>query len=1006
MKHFPRMTRHAKLRHAELRCRLAFTSHRISLPIIAILVASLIASSTNSPALAQEEPADDQVLKEEAYLQPPQPILDQVTAPWHENISLSNVSPNGVIALEAIDDGMVSLERMSAPYVILGEQAIDHVALRSRSLSTRSDVGYRIHSLVDDKVIDVQVPEGARVSGAKWSPDGNAFAFLAHFAEGTYLYLADCETGETKRVSETQLLATFVTSFDWSLDGKSIAAVFLPEGVEAPQPSSTATEPKVRVARQGLNASRTYRFLLDTPADKALLEYLATGQLASVSVENGEATNVGEPQMYTSIDMSPVGDAFRVTMMLKPFSYFEPQRSFGTREDLISPAGELLYNFSERKLGESRRPNSDDQDDEDGEEEKRSITWRPDGKGLSFLQKEPKPKPAADEKGDASDQDAPANDDDQGAAADDAKDDDAPQDDESSAKEKKEVKQKDRVMRWFAPYGKDDVEVVYESEHDIQQVQYSQDGSFIFLTQTIERRRTITAVRLDQPEETLVIFQAEPARENGNAQRGRRGGGPAPTTGPAPNRRGGRRNPNANAPNDSQDDTKAADDGKDDDGKDDKDAAKKERGVKRGSLMTDSTAAGDRYVRVSKTEHVYFTGSNLDRDEEATDADAGDDDEDANDAELPKPYIVAVDIKSGEVDRVYVSEGEMLESIASFVMPTDESPGFVLVIRQMHDIVPNTFRIQLGGDDKSGTAEQLTHNQDYAPWMHKLEKVHFQVERVDGFKFWVTAYRNPDFGMKLPAMFWFYPREYDDQEAYDRSASRSNSPAFQERFQRPSTRSMVHLTQIGYVVVEPDCPIVGPSGEWNDNYVPDLRNNLWAVVDAMDKKEWIDRDRLAIGGHSYGAFGTANALAHTPFFKAGIAGDGNYNRTLTPMSFQREPRHLWNAREVYTQMSPLFWVDQIHGALLMYHGSDDANVGTWPINSERMFQALDGVGKPAALYMYPYEAHGPIGKETQLDMWSRWIEWLDIYVKHPERGRALGEKKEETEDGDDGERKR
>src|SRR5580704_2418861 len=116
---------------------------------------------------------------------------------------------------------------------------------------------------------------------------------------------------------------------------------------------------------------------------------------------------------------------------------------------------------------------------------------------------------------------------------------------------------------------------------------------------------------------------------------------------------------------------------------------------------------------------------------------------------------------------------------------------------------------------------------------------------------------------------------------------------------------MTLLTLLGYAVVEPDVPIIGPAGRMNDNYVPDLRNSLWAVIDELDKRGIIDRDRLACGGHSYGAFSTANAMAHTPFFKAGIAGDGNYNRTLTPMSFQTEKRQLWDARETYLEMSPM-----------------------------------------------------------------------------------------------------
>jgi dipeptidyl aminopeptidase/acylaminoacyl peptidase len=205
------------------------------------------------------------------------------------------------------------------------------------------------------------------------------------------------------------------------------------------------------------------------------------------------------------------------------------------------------------------------------------------------------------------------------------------------------------------------------------------------------------------------------------------------------------------------------------------------------------------------------------------------------------------------------------------------------------------------------------------------------------------------------------------------------------RFAAPAPRSMTLLTLLGYAVVEPNVPIVGPAGRMNDNYVPDLRNSLWAVIDDLDKKGIIDRDRLAIGGHSYGAFSTANALAHTPFFKAGIAGDGNYNRTLTSMTFQTERRQLWEARETYLEMSPLLWANRVNGALLMYHGMEDANVGTNPVNAEHLFMALDGLGKPAALYMYPYEGHGPLAKETTLDLWARWTAWLDTYVKNPKK---------------------
>ena len=192
---------------------------------------------------------------------------------------------------------------------------------------------------------------------------------------------------------------------------------------------------------------------------------------------------------------------------------------------------------------------------------------------------------------------------------------------------------------------------------------------------------------------------------------------------------------------------------------------------------------------------------------------------------------------------------------------------------------------------------------------------------------------------------------------------------------------MEFFTRLGYTVVEPDSPIVGAQGAMNDNYVHDLRTNLAVVIDELDKRGFADRHRLAIGGHSYGAFSTVNAMVHTPFFKAGIAGDGMSNRSLTPTAFQNERRDFWTAQETYLEMSPFMHADKIQGALLMYHSMEDTNVGTDPIASVRMMQALRANGKTAALYMYPYEGHQPLAKETELDQWARWTAWLDIYVK-------------------------
>ena len=158
---------------------------------------------------------------------------------------------------------------------------------------------------------------------------------------------------------------------------------------------------------------------------------------------------------------------------------------------------------------------------------------------------------------------------------------------------------------------------------------------------------------------------------------------------------------------------------------------------------------------------------------------------------------------------------------------------------------------------------------------------------------------------------------------------------------------------------------MGPTGKMNDNYVYDLRMNLYAVIDELDRQGYIDRTRLGIGGHSYGAFSTVNAMVHTPFFKAGIAGDGMYNRTLTPTGLpERAARPVERPGDVPRHVADRCYADKMQGALLMYHSLEDQNVGTDPISSIRMMQALHGLGKTAALYMYPYEDHGPATRET------------------------------------------
>lgn len=342
------------------------------------------------------------------------------------------------------------------------------------------------------------------------------------------------------------------------------------------------------------------------------------------------------------------------------------------------------------------------------------------------------------------------------------------------------------------------------------------------------------------------------------------------------------------------------------------------------------------------------------------------------DVHAPRPFIYRLDTRTGEiVESIFESSASMFETANML----DAQARHLVVTREDRRTVPNSFLI----DREANSEVQLTENVDFLPDITNAEERHVEIVRNDGFRFFARVLL-PDEGegsWNRPAMFWFYPSEVTNQNAYDNGRRTRNI----NRFPNVRSSSLEIFLRAGYVVVFPDCPIVGPSENVNNTFVPQLRANLYATIDALSKRGLIDRERLALGGHSYGGFGTANALVHTPFFKAGIAGAGNYNRSLTPFGFQREGRQLWEMREVYFTMSPLMHVENMSGALLLYHGMQDQNMGTAPINSERMYQALEALGKTSALYMYPYEDHGQRARETRLDMWARWVAWLDEHVK-------------------------
>jgi dipeptidyl aminopeptidase/acylaminoacyl peptidase len=851
----------------------------------------------------------DDIIKQESYATPPKELADAVLTPRYLNVTLGNLSPDKKWFLDEIGDGPVPMKTFSKPFHELGGVFVDFKANRARALTIRNNVGIQVISAADGSKRPIQTPAGARVSGAVWSPDGATIAYLAHTEDATHVWLADAATGKSRQLTKTPLLATLVSTIEFTADGKNIAAVLIPDARPAmPAAPAAPTGPTVKLADSDKNRLRTFPSLMSTTYEKELLEWHAIGQVAVIDVAKGTVKKVGQPTMVRSIDASPDGKYVRVTRMVKPFSYDVPVNNFGTIEEIWDAAdGKSLAKLGERPINlgvqDDTQPPADPpaqgggRGGQQNQAGKREFAWRPDGQGLTFLEQEPPPPGEAGGRGRGA-----------GRAGGNAQ---AAANADQPGRGGRPAERKDRLYQWLPPFEASGAKVLFENNTRMNGLRFSPDMKTIFFSERSGQNTIEYAVGLAEPTQryTLARYRADDVYANPGSLLGVRGGGGGGGRGAGGGGRGG------------------------------------------------GGGGGGPVLLSADGSSVFFQGTAYDK----------------NPNEVgPKTFIDKVAIKTGQKQRVYESDNNSVFERVSSVLDVDA--GRFIVARESPTEIGQQYLVV--GNQRT----QLTKNQDYTPDLTRALVERFTVERADGFKFRVTVTlpQNYQRGTRLPAIFWFYPREFSDQETYDRPDRTFNKNAFPNF----GARSMEFFIRLGYAVVEPDSPIVGAAGQMNNNYVHDLRNNLAAVIDELDRRGLADRTRLAIGGHSYGAFSTVNAMVHTPFFKAGIAGDGAYNRTLTPIGFQSERRDLWEAPNVYLSMSPFLYANNLTGALLMYHGLADQNVGTDPTNSLRLYHALNGLGKTTALYLYPLEDHGPASRETLLDLWARWGAWLDKYVKN------------------------
>lgn len=340
------------------------------------------------------------------------------------------------------------------------------------------------------------------------------------------------------------------------------------------------------------------------------------------------------------------------------------------------------------------------------------------------------------------------------------------------------------------------------------------------------------------------------------------------------------------------------------------------------------------------------------------------------------PFIDELNLTTLKTKRLYQSTyKDKKEDILSV---EDVKKGEALVMIQSKNEYPNYYYRNFKSKSK---LTQLTFFKNPFESIKNVHKEVIKYQRKDGVELTGTLYLPVGYDKtkkeKKPLLIWAYPAEFKDKNSAGQSDKNPNEFTF------PNYGSFVYWVTRGYVVLDDaSFPIIGEgTTEPNDTFIEQLVANAEAAIDAVDKLGYINRSKVAVGGHSYGAFMTANLLTHSNLFACGIARSGAYNRTLTPFGFQSEQRNYWDVPEVYNTMSPFMNANKMKTPLLLTHGEADNNPGTFTLQTERYFQALKNLGAPVRMVILPKESHGYVAKENILHLLWEQDQFLEKHLK-------------------------
>ncbi|MDQ3440212.1 MAG: hypothetical protein M3478_07665 [Planctomycetota bacterium] len=667
-----------------------------------------------------------QSMERDAYVLPPESVQELFRR--DKNLTtLDRLSPDGDHFLVPLFQELTDLKLMSQRTLRLAMLELVPAVNREWRLATYGNYGLNVYSLNQRGTYPIKVPANSFVSDMRWSPDGTQLGFIAHLPTMSQVWVADVRTGEARAVSDRPVMATLVARpggggetpetaggrmLQWLPDG-SLLTVLVPadrgpEPVEPPVPAS----PIIRLSREKPTPTSTQPFLLRTAHDEKLFKHYTTAQLAIVAP--GRAPKlVGRPAMYLDYWLRPDGKHILRETIDDPLSYLVAFSAFGRRLEVVDLDGKVLSEIRKRPLQEAQSRGAD----AGGDNAPRDVAWRPDGRGLSMLWREP----AAI----GDDNNAPA--------------------------------RKDRLMLLAAPFDMARAETVVATEHRLSNVRYAKDGRYAFAT--LGKRAPGGGTGGGRDDLVAYDLAASPPASmvlKGNI--------------------------------DPADPLKLP-----------------------GTVMTTATGNGIASALVSSDgTSVFLQGDGY----QPTFA--------------PQPFVDKVVIRTGSTTRLFEGAAATYDNP---LVPLDADVTRLVVSRESKTMHPDSYLWTAA----TRQMEQLTNNKDPYPEITKAQRVDFEFTRRDGVKVRARISLPTDYraGTRVPAVFWTYPREFDDEKAYLRGAIRArNVNAYSPlSFLRWSD---IWLTQ-GYAVVYPDVPIIGHEGRFNDNFRPHLVDTFYAAIRKVDE---------------------------------------------------------------------------------------------------------------------------------------------------------------------------